>query len=290
MVEWLNSEIGPYDYDTCEVCERPLPKQTRGRPRVTCSDRCRQIKRRRDYKSWREPQEWEKDKRRARRELKRMEREAGPIDDTPIPDWPTLTLRKRILLRLERGIEPQWCKQCYKPYIIDAKGASRTYCSRKCQRAANENRKAVMRGVNENENEHVDPRVFVRLRLQLPIRACKHCGKPFPRYYNFQKFCSNSCRNAYWYKTHKTCPRCGKRFSTEGRNAGIQYCSKRCKDSAVATIRKGYPPTGMDRSLRRCKECGVEFNPNTVSQKYCGKDCREQASVRMARQRRQGLL
>ena len=291
LAEWLDTDIGPYDYDTCEVCAKPLPEQTRGRPRATCSDRCRQIKRRRDERGWREPRQWAKDERRAWREIKRMEHAAGPIDDTPRPEWGNLSLRRRMFIRLERGIEPQWCKQCHKPYIYDMPGASMTYCSRKCQEAYSKNEKAVERAIAERDV--IDPRVFVRRRLELPIQACEHCGTPFPKYIPKQKFCDDKCRNAAWYATHPKCERCGKRFSTKGKHPHKQFCSRQCKDAAWDSTRRRRRAKGFDRSPRVCQECGETFTMLPTSpknRKYCGADCRSQAKERMRKQRKAGLL
>ena len=70
-------------------------------------------------------------------------------------------------------------------------------------------------------------------------KTCKHCGQSLvqPKGRREKKFCSDSCRMAYW-NSHKeevnkqayyklTCQQCGKEFESYG-NAGRKYCCREC--------------------------------------------------------------
>ena len=71
------------------------------------------------------------------------------------------------------------------------------------------------------------------------IKVCKHCGKRIeqPKGRREKKFCSDTCRMAYW-NGHKeevnkqayyklTCQQCGKEFESYG-NASRKYCCREC--------------------------------------------------------------
>ena len=68
---------------------------------------------------------------------------------------------------------------------------------------------------------------------------CDNCGKTIEQVsgQKRKRFCSDSCRNAWWNSHldqvrrraiyHFTCPACGKQFSAYG-NAQRKYCSRAC--------------------------------------------------------------
>ena len=83
-------------------------------------------------------------------------------------------------------------------------------------------------------------RSYIHRHPNIPgTKACKHCGKPLmqPKGRREKKFCSDSCRMAWW-NTHKedvnkqayytlTCHHCGKEFENYG-NANRKYCRRAC--------------------------------------------------------------
>ena len=78
-------------------------------------------------------------------------------------------------------------------------------------------------------------------------KTCKHCGKPLvqPKGYREKKFCSDSCRMAWWNSQKEevnkqayyklTCQQCGKEYESYG-NAGRKYC---CRVCYIASRRAG---------------------------------------------------
>src|SRR5689334_6924975 len=70
---------------TCHICHEPLPIASTGRPRKTCGDRCRQIKRRQNYTTWKDPVRHQKEWNAAERELRKMEKYCGRLPDTVGP-------------------------------------------------------------------------------------------------------------------------------------------------------------------------------------------------------------
>src|SRR5574341_1687963 len=101
-----NSKWLGYRPTECRICGAELPIQKTGRPRFTCSDKCRQKMRRMD-RTWTEPCERKRNLRRAEYEVRKLERALGGPGalDKPTPGYEWLTLRKRVLIRLERGEE-----------------------------------------------------------------------------------------------------------------------------------------------------------------------------------------
>jgi len=73
----------------------------------------------------------------------------------------------------------------------------------------------------------------------LEEQRCDNCGKAIEQATGrkHKRFCSDSCRNAWWNSHlglvrrsaiyHFTCPVCGKDFSAYG-NAQRKYCSRAC--------------------------------------------------------------
>lgn len=122
----------PYDADSCFIYLKPIQQPKTGRPRRYCSDRCRQQYRRAyDYHGWRDPRHYDKIHRSAARELKRIEKRTGPIDDTPHSEW-GISLRYRILFRLQRNMPIPQCVHCSHLYIVDAPGPFPEFCSPRC--------------------------------------------------------------------------------------------------------------------------------------------------------------
>src|SRR5690606_6871573 len=66
-----------------------------------------------------------------------------------------------------------------------------------------------------------------------PVESkCENCNNIFKKTKSYNKFCSNSCTQKYYYKTkkyHETreCSFCGKDFSVR-KNEKTQACSRSC--------------------------------------------------------------
>jgi hypothetical protein len=206
----------------CEVWQA-LVRARRGRVRLTCSDRCRQRKRRSDYMRYILPQQDQKAWRRAAREVRKIEKRVGSLD-VPLPDYPYLTLAKRVQIRLQRGEPVPWCRVCKRPYIHDTWRSTPT-CDGRCADLYRERQKALDEGLKRYAGRY-DPRVDVRLRLGLPIKTCRHCGIPFPDYHPRRVYCSKRCTDKAWYALHpkRTCPECGTVY-----RGTRKTCSHRCR-------------------------------------------------------------
>lgn len=141
---------------------------------------------------------------------------------------------------------------------------------------------------------------------------CGHCGREFESNRK-RKFCSKKCMEQDWHKRHyvpvsqrknyvkaeyvKNCIGCGKEFIAHHKNE--LYCSAQCQEHACylrnrpkkyckvcgseipyidgthnnycsETCRK------LDKA-KKCLECGNEFIPNSSSQKYCSRECAQNA-------------
>ncbi len=292
----------------CNICHTPIPQPARGRPRLTCSDRCRQRKRRRDYTTWtgprREAQKWSL----AERLVRRLERRSGPISDAvpeirSLYDW-GLSPRRRLLIHLARRdyyAEPppvSHCEVCRSPYLPDFPGATRRYCSKQCRRAAARNRKALREALAAYRDPDlapaVDPRVWVRERLGLPLKVCADCGKPFPDDFPRQKYCSRICRQRAYRarrRTPRTCAGCGKPLQVRPNQVNRQrYCSRSCWKRA--DYQRRLPPERQRANRpthRPCDRCGRDFPLDKFAwsrQRFCSPTCRDLAAAQRKRARR----
>lgn len=265
----------------CNICHKPLPIAATGRPRKTCSDRCRQIRRRRyDYEGWRYPRKHAKEWRAADRTLRKMEKQYGQrIPDTP-PVYvdiytPHISDRERLLIRLSRGMNVPQCWLCLKPYF-DELSPDGMHCSGECSAEARRNDEAVKRGIVMWAGQY-DPRVDVRVDMGLPLRACLQCDMPFPRYNRRKKFCSSKCRSRHWREENRSrirlCPECGESFEPDKFHPYQKYCSEKCSRRVqdrryYAKIRQPLP------QRRRCRACGRAFRPKMrVRHIYCSERC-----------------
>ena len=276
-----------YRPKVCEICVKPLDHASRGRPRKTCSDRCRQIKRRRyDYHGWRYPRQHDQQWRQAERDLRKLEKVCGRLLDTvgPITSIydPTISVRQRILIRMSRGMDVPKCLVCHKPFITED-GVRGIYCSPACSELGHNRARTLLTAIGEWEGRY-DPRVDVRVRLDLPIKVCPHCDKPFPDYDRRKIYCSPRCRKAHWReeKRRTTCKRCGKTYDPTLGHPSKRYCTSACQKLALnqryrAKLRQksGFP------QRRRCWECGHTFRPKkrlAEMHHYCRRLCKSRAS------------
>lgn len=218
----------------CIVCRKDLPIAKTGRPRLTCSDKCRQKKKRRRSE---EDREWALATRRAEKQIRAWERKFGSFDYPNDPGWPKLTFRFRLLFRLQRSIPVPECNHCGKPFVRDeGSGLPMRYCSATCHEKEKKAQQAGVKALKAHP-EKAHPLTHVHLEMEGKIRACKWCSAAFPLYQPGKKFCSDKCRQAMWRKRHprRTCPECGKRFyarpqkGTQGAGGRPQvYCGRTC--------------------------------------------------------------
>ena len=203
----------------CEICHKELPHASRGRPRITCSDRCRQVRRRRyDYLGWRYPRQHDQQWRQAERDLRKIEKVCGRLPDTvgPITSIydPTISVRERILIRMSRGMDVPKCLVCHKPFITED-GVRGIYCLPDCSELGHNRARTLLTAIGEWEGRY-DPRVDVRVRLDLPIKVCPHCTKPFPDYDKRKIYCTPRCRKAHWREEKRRDPQTPRSYPTDG--------------------------------------------------------------------------
>lgn len=267
---------------TCHICHKPMPIATTGRPRKTCSDRCRQIKRRRyDYTGWRIPRREDQAWRQAERDLRKLEKVVGRLPDTVGPILtlydPHISVRQRILIRMSRGMDVPKCLVCWKPFITED-GVNGHYCSQNCADTAHQRAKILLSAIDEWSGRY-DPRVDVRVRLDLPIRVCPHCNKPFPEYDRRKIYCSARCRKAHWRAIRRVCLSCGELYLPK--TVKQKYCNKRCRRHFTHV--KHYQPRPYVityREQRDCAYCGTTFpvDPRVKNHRYCKRWCWEMAN------------
>jgi endogenous inhibitor of DNA gyrase (YacG/DUF329 family) len=228
----------------CAICHAPLTQPKTGRPRKTCSDRCRQrLHRRHHPRLSREKKEINKELRIIRRTVNRLERKHGP----PPPDNPGLYTS--VGLHLSRGWPVRTCVECGRPFTTcAAPDPVPKYCSERCRR------RALNRAYRRRKRGHLtqplppDPfeaeRINLHLRRGWPVPTCPECGRHFISDSPGRppKYCSKRCRQRAWrYRRlplYRTCQQCGKRYRVSSINRHKpKYCSSRCRDRA-AYLRK----------------------------------------------------
>jgi hypothetical protein len=261
---------------SCKICSERLTQPRTGRPRVYCSDRCRQRKRRRyDYNKWIIPRRRDQIWRMAGRALKQIEKHQGPFDTTPLNTTGTYTERWRVQHRLFIGMPIPWCHHCHHFYIETLPGADHQYCSSICRKTDRERKRAVTTGLLLHA-DHLNWQVLLRAERDWPLRACDACGIPYPFDNLRKKFCSDACRARHWRETRRRCVHCKQHFKPKVPHH--KYCSQRCKERAT----HGYPymPLVVHHD---CAFCGEPFTPahnHTGTQIYCSIRCQERARNR----------
>jgi hypothetical protein len=209
----------------CIRCYKQLDPAPTGRPRRTCSDRCRKAENRRRQniaakRGLQVNEKW----RAAEMQVRRWERRFEPIDDTPPPTG-GLSRRRTMVVRLSMGQQMPWCRVCNR-HFLEEEGVKMLYCTEVHAREAKQKAEILLRALDMWSGDY-DPRVDVRVRLDLPIKTCKRCIKPFPAYQPKQIFCTPNCRKAHWRETHPQCANCGERFPKTTPNR--RFCTERCR-------------------------------------------------------------
>jgi len=282
--DFLSFEYDAYWRTHCAICRAPITQPSTGRPRTTCSAACRQRLRRSISIDWNRQVYNAKDDHEAEKILHMWERKFGPFDASDKPDG-TPNDRWRLKYRLVRGIPIPHCRYCHRPIIIDGEcGPATQYCSSKCRQKMAAERRAVEEGFRRYSPEEIDGRVWVRIRLGGRARACKHCGKPFPLYYDHQVYCSKRCRQAAWRARRKKCAECGEWFTpTRGYETRQKFCSTLCRDrlntrAYMHRKRTSHTESRINQSANvtvGCSFCGKRFTSTADNPcNFCSPRCR----------------
>jgi hypothetical protein len=224
----------------CLICRKPITQPRTGRPRSTCSDRCRQRLHRRQRKY--EQRNAISDANHHSfvhyidRTVAEFTRKYGPPPEDR-PDMYSVIAYRRYY---DLYNAYQHCAECGKPFINDAIGRKPKYCSDSCKhRAYGWTLKKRYHGYRTPQRCHTDDdelgRIAFRRRLGLPIPVCAECGREFleKQFGPWPKYCSKRCRQRAWrYRRrplYRTCRHCGSRYRvTHHSGAPQKYCSPEC--------------------------------------------------------------
>jgi len=267
----------PYWRGRCAVCGRRIEQRGKGRPRKTCSDRCRKRLARRERRGRFYDPAYEAAKREGTRQFKRWEAQCGELD--PL-----------IELRLWRGWPVWQCEYCGKPYVHHGPGAAPRFCSSACKGLASKAKRERLTPYPRGaiiEPLPDDPatawRIEYRRERGMPLKECPACGKEFfytggrPRIY-----CSTRCRQAAWrYRKrpkYRKCKQCGTEFRVSKHSHPRHvYGSTGCKSAAQRARGERFEP-----EARACAWCGQGFVPNKYQhhkQIYCCRRCKAAAQA-----------
>lgn len=274
----------------CEICHRALEHASTGRPRLTCGDRCRQMKRRRYfYAGCAQQRHREQARRKAEKQIHKWEKQSG-LDFKTVPayhfDPYAMSLYDRLMIYLPRGMAVQTCWTCARPYMPD--GRKSPTCSKTCQRKRVKYFKAVKMSFYHKPRVP-DGEMIPYLNAGKRLGLCAHCGDPFMPTRRDRKYCGDKCRKAAWERSRsglrhwpygstpvkKYCVHCGKKFTLTSPNKLTyqEYCTRECFRRLqnylnVAKARKTRPqlrcincesPIGTDGRRRYCATC-VQFS------------------------------
>lgn len=285
----------------CVVCRAPIEQPPTGRPRLTCSARCRKALSRQSPDLHKRPEREDREARqRAERTLAEWEARYGPYDDTAPRGG--ISPRTRLRMYLMRGAPLNYCRRCGRPTLLDevvgraddvwGRREDPGFCSETCARAYHEHNRAVYRALDEFEGD-VAPVVKVRLRIAGAegLGVCETCGRPFPDYGVGRKHCSKRCRQAAWRGRRKKCVECGAWFSpTPGYESRQQYCSDRCQNRVKKRTARRRQRQHDYRTTRRCAHCRQPFERNKYAgrrHRFCSPAC--QRAAQSTRDRRLSL-
>jgi hypothetical protein len=252
----------------CFMCSEPIPQSSTGRPRKTCGERCRQRMHRKTQPPSVELQAKRKD---AWKTIRQWERRFGALTQT-YPEWGGLTLRDRLLIRLQRDWPIAFCSVCTRPFMPDAPDATPKQCSAECARTE----RTLRRRTDSGAGADALPEVVVELREKAKAlnKRCKHCGIVFAPTNVRQEYHSGACRTAAYRKRWGKCEQCGEKYRRV--KAHQRYCKRPCERRAMAQRRRAAWLASLPPAI--CRWCGETIDRRSKSQrvslKYCDSICR----------------
>lgn len=232
-----------FTVEKCVVCQEPIEQAARGRPRLTCSDACRQARLRG----------------RRGKPRKHFKKKARLVQKRRNRPFVERSFNKEFLEPVATLSYKRWvyeCVACGEPYVVERISSGnkvRPFCSDACEQKTDYHwdkfedalARAHMRG------SKIDPKVYQRLNYLILSPLCPRCGTPFaPNREIFgdrkpgrpRKYCSDKCsKEAYehhWKVKNKRarvhrrheCVECGTLFDrtdTIGRRI-MRFCGKAC--------------------------------------------------------------
>jgi hypothetical protein len=228
----------------CNICRAPIEQAAKGRPRLTCSDACRQAR----YRSGKG-----KTSRRERRIGKQVKKRRS----VPFGERSFDTRYREPVLELSYRRWVYECVACGEPYLVERikSGAKVSpYCSEKCEQKSNYHWTRFNDAIARSGmiGKRLDERVWERFDYQKLSPLCPQCKIPFAPNTTLhgqkkrgrpRKYCSDACRKlAYekrWKRKHQGKPRghrfgecldCGERIdriNSAGRR-GREFCDEIC--------------------------------------------------------------
>jgi hypothetical protein len=286
----IRKETPPVRYKECRICRKPLDQKPKGRPRKTCSDACRQVVARgsQNAMSRRSNNKRIND---TKKRLRAMERAAGKrVNDEKTAEHMWMGDRTRLLIRMGMGQIVPVCAVCRLPFVEEF-GVKEIYCSEVCHKEGHQRAELLLRAKNAWDGDY-NPHLDIRVPLDVPVRPCENCLKPFSARNPKKRFCNDKCRNAHWYSTHRKCARCRKTFEVNPHAKEThRYCSKDCREKAWKgrMLEANRENMRAEVAMRTCEDCGkpLELNPGGQKRKrFCNKTC---SSRKQQREERRAL-
>ena len=239
----MNNRIGPTN-NRCYVCREPVPQPDTGRPRLTCSNACRQAR----YRFLQGMPS-----RKLNREKKIVERRRSkPFVERRFDRKffePVYELGNR------RNVYE--CLACGKPYLVErikSGNPVNPYCSKKCEKKTKYHWDKFLDAYERaHQRGELDPRVEERFWYDKLSPLCPQCGIPFAPNTNLfgkrkrgrpRKYCSPACRKAAYEQRWKTshhgdsrkhryrpCALCGETFDAMDSMGRItkKFCNPKCR-------------------------------------------------------------
>jgi hypothetical protein len=227
----------------CNVCQEPIQQVARGRPRLTCSDACKQARYR--FKQG--------------KTNRKMKRKGKLIEKRRSRPFIERSFNKKFFEPVHTLSEKRWvyeCMACGKPYLVErilTGGRISEFCSNACWEKTDYHWKKFENALARAHmsGRRVDERVLERLDYMKLSPLCPYCERPFPPNTTLfgdpkpgrkRKYCSDACRKAMferrWKKKHggarrhrnHECAECGTKFDrTDSRGLRRKrFCSEIC--------------------------------------------------------------
>ncbi|MDB5541230.1 MAG: Bacteriophage Lambda NinG protein [Devosia sp.] len=180
----------------------------------------------------------------------------------------------------EATIPRENCQRCGKAIDDEDLTAGRRYCSEACAQAAKAFREEHFLHIQELQRHAA---WFISATAAAPEKLCAVCNEPFRALRDSQTTCSRKCGSAWRIDParQKHCAVCQRPFRDKQSGREQRFCSPEC----------GLKGMRAELPQRQCAldECGMQFAPNSVLQKYCCEAHRDRANAREARARKAAL-